>query len=803
MKKIIFMIVGFMPLYLIAQSVQLIDKSTHNPLADVAVMSDNEIIAITGLNGMANISTAKVEMIVFNKMGYETTSILKSTISDGAKIEMLQKTYDLNPVVVSGSRFPDSLRTLAQQINVISSSEIAFQNAMSTADVLQNTGEVLVQKSQFGGGSPMLRGFEASRILLVVDGVRMNNAIYRAGHLQNSVTMDQAMLDNIEIAYGPSSVVYGSDALGGVIHFRSKNPTLLTDGNSMASGNVSARYGTAASDKTAHFDLNLAGKNIASLTSVTYSNFDDLHAGGTPNKDNKYGSFGFRPIYQETINGVDTIIVNPDSTKQVASGYSQYDILEKILYQPNENTSHLLNLQFSNSTDVPRYDRLTVAGSGPNTLKSAEWYYGPQTRFMASYQFSNTKATKIYDDMHIIASYQHIVESRNDRGFGKKALTSRTENVGVIGLTADFMKNIGSNKLHYGLEGYFNDVQSEGTSTDVFTDEVSPASTRYPDGGSTMNMYAVYANHSLAFADNKLILHDGLRFNITNLNASFIDTTFYPFPYSDITQNNSALTGSIGLTYLPADDWKIAILGSTGFKAPNVDDLAKVFDSEPGIVVVPNPNLKPEYTYNTDLQIAKEFGDLVELEVTGFYTIYRNYFTTAPSTFNGQDSIMYDGQLSEVLTSTNFGKAFIYGFNAGIDINITDYLSLSSYINYTYGRIETDTTPIPLDHIPPVYGKTSLNLQVSKFRAEFYSMYNSWKRIEDYNTTGGEDNLSSATVDGMPSWFTLNLKAAYAVTDYLQIQVGCENILDLNYRVFASGISAPGRNIFISLRGRF
>lgn len=308
--------------------------------------------------------------------------------------------------------------------------------------------------------------------------------------------------------------------------------------------------------------------------------------------------------------------------------------------------------------------------------------------------------------------------------------------MGVIGLTADFMKNIGSNKLHYGLEGYFNDVQSEGTSTDVFTDEVSPASTRYPDGGSTMNMYAVYANHSLAFADNKLILHDGLRFNITNLNASFIDTTFYPFPYSDITQNNSALTGSIGLTYLPADDWKIAILGSTGFKAPNVDDLAKVFDSEPGIVVVPNPNLKPEYTYNTDLQIAKEFGDLVELEVTGFYTIYRNYFTTAPSTFNGQDSIMYDGQLSEVLTSTNFGKAFIYGFNAGIDINITDYLSLSSYINYTYGRIETDTTPIPLDHIPPVYGKTSLNLQVSKFRAEFYSMYNSWKRIEDYNTTG-------------------------------------------------------------------
>lgn len=797
------MILGCMPVYLIAQTVQVIDKTTHNPLADVAVMADHEIIGITGLNGMVDISSAPTEMLLFSKMGYETAIVMKSTLAEGSKVEILRKTYDLNPVVVSGSRFPDSLRTLPQQINVISSSDIAFENAMSMADVLQNTGEVLVQKSQFGGGSPILRGFEASRILLVVDGVRMNNAIYRAGHLQNSITMDQAMLDNVEIAYGPSSVVYGSDALGGVIHFRSKDPKLLTGGNAVASGNVSARYGTAASDKTAHFDLNLAGKKIASLTSVTFSDFDDLHAGANPNKNNKYGSFGFRPYYQQTINGVDTIIKNSDSTKQVSSGYTQYDILEKILYQPNIQNTHLLNLQFSTSSDVPRYDRLTRAGSGPNTLKSAEWYYGPQTRFLASYQYTNTQSTKLYDAMHITASYQWIEESRNDRGFGKPDLSSRTENVSVIGLTADFMKNIRKNKLHYGIEGYLNDVKSVATSTDIFSNEVSPESTRYPDGGSQMNMYAVYANHSLSFAGDKLILHDGLRFNVTQLDARFIDTTFYPFPYSEISQNNSALTGSIGLTFLPSDSWKIALLESSGFKSPNIDDLAKVFDSEPGIVVVPNPDLKPEYTFNTDLQIVKEFRDVVELEVTGFYTLYRNYFTTAPGTFNGEDSIMYDGELSQVLTSTNFGKAYIYGFNAGIDITITEYLSLSSYINYTYGRIETDSTPSPLDHIPPLYGKTSLNLQISKFHAECYSLYNGWKHLEDYNITGGEDNLSSASVDGMPSWFTLNFKAAYAITDFLQVQAGCENILDLNYRVFASGISAPGRNIFIALRGRF
>ena len=318
-----------------------------------------------------------------------------------------------------------------------------------------------------------------------------------------------------------------------------------------------------------------------------------------------------------------------------------------------------------------------------------------------------------------------------------------------------------------------------------------------------MNNFAAYISHNIKMSNGKWVLNDGLRYNYSMLTAKFEDKTFFPFPFDEIEQNNGALTGSLGIIYLPNASTKVALSGSTGFRTPNVDDLTKVFESSAGAIVVPNPDIKPEYTYNIDLNLVKVFADRVELELTGFYTIANNYFSTQPSTFGGEDSIIYDGELSQVLTVMNTESAYLYGFNAGIDVKINDMFSLASYITYTYGRVETDTTPYPLDHIPPMYGKTSFNFKKDKIHAEVYALYNGWKHIEDYNIVGGEDNEQYATVDGMPSWYTLNLKAGYKINDMFEVQAGCENILDLNYRVFASGISAPGRNVYVTLRSKF
>lgn len=127
--------------------------------------------------------------------------------------------FTLKEVTIAANKTEQSLIEVPNQIQILKSNEIAAIQAQSTADVLANTGNVFVQKSQMGGGSPVLRGFEANRILLVVDGVRMNNLIYRGGHLQNVITLDNNILDRTEIVFGSGSTIYGSDALGGTIHF--------------------------------------------------------------------------------------------------------------------------------------------------------------------------------------------------------------------------------------------------------------------------------------------------------------------------------------------------------------------------------------------------------------------------------------------------------------------------------------------------------------------------------------------------------------------------------------------------------
>lgn len=709
-----------------------------------------------------------------------------------------EKTYDLEEVVISGSRFPDKREDVAQQIDIIKPTSIAFSNSANAGDLLQQTGLVLVQKSQLGGGSPILRGFEASRILMVVDGVRMNNAIYRAGHLQNIITMDQSLLDRIEIAYGPSSVVYGSDALGGVIHFYTKNPNLLSEGENAVSGSAFLRYGTAANELSGNLSFNLASKKFASYTSVSYSDFNDLKAG--ENTNSEFPDFGLRPYYVVTNNHVDELVKNEDKTVQVYSGYTQYDVMEKLLFQQNDHLSHKINFQYSTSTDIPRYDRLTDP-LNDDSLRFAEWYYGPQERMLASYDLAWNAKKKLFDDMHFLASYQDIQESRHQRRYGKTNLQHRVEDVGVVGFNLDFSKNLNAGELRYGFESYLNSVTSTANEEDIITGVESPLDTRYPDGGSTMNNFAVFVSHIYKIND-KLTLNEGLRYNYSFLHAQFDDKTFFPFPFGEIDQNSGALTGSLGIIFMPAESWRISLIGSTGFRTPNVDDLTKVFESAPGSVIIPNPDLKPENTYNVDLQLMKVIADKIEIELSGFYTRFTNYLTVEPSLFNGEDSIMYDGELSEVLSSTNGGNAYLYGMNAGIDAAISDKFSIASYITYTYGRLETDTTAAPLDHIPPVYGKTALNYQTEKFHAEFYALYNGWKKLKDYSTSG-EDNEQYATAEGMPSWYTLNLKLAYQIAEWLDAEAGCENILDTNYRVFASGISAPGRNIYLTLRTKF
>lgn len=709
-------------------------------------------------------------------------------------------TLKLDEFVYSANKFKENKKNIAQPLQLISVKEIKWAMPQTTAGLLEQTGSVFMQRSQAGGGSAAMRGFEASRLLMVVDGVRMNNAIYRAGHLQNIITIDNNILDNVEVLFGPASTMYGSDALGGVIIFNTLQPKLSAADEMEAGTNLMTRYSSANHEATGHLDLNLGFRKIASLTSVTYSSFDDLRQGSSRNPF--YGSFGLRNEYVTRVGGADSIVKNPDPNIQKQSGYTQVDVLEKILFQQNKHISHGLNLQYSNSSDIPRYDRLTDLRNGK--LRYAEWYYGPQERLMAAYNFNAVKLNGIVDEIKANVNYHAIEESRHQRTRGSDMRQSRIENVDVIGYNIDLRKKMNRHELTVGTDGQYNKVRSAAHERDIVADTTAPLDTRYPDGGSSMYYGAVYAQHYFKIIENKLVLNDGVRLNYTNLHSVFNDTTFFPFPFKEANQENLAWSGNIGIIAMPSKRWRFALNGSTGFRSPNVDDMAKVFESAGGVnLAVPNPNLKPEYTYNADMGITYTANNILKIEANGFYTWFRNAIVQDKFTLNGKDSVMYDGKQTAVVASQNKAKAYVYGFTSALTANLSPNVTFYSVINFTYGRYYTPAgILVPLDHIAPVFGKTSIMYTQKRFTGEAFALYNGRKRLQDYSPSG-EDNLTYATVHGMPGWYTLNLRAGYKFNKHLGVQLALENILDYNYRVFASGISAPGRNFVVTFRGSF
>ncbi|HEY5823475.1 MAG TPA: TonB-dependent receptor, partial [Cyclobacteriaceae bacterium] len=578
-------------------------------------------------------------------------------------------------------------------------------------------------------------------------------------------------------------------------------------GDKWISGNAFMRYGTVNKEKTGHMDLNLGGKRFASLTSFTYSDFGDLRMGEKTN--NAFGEqFGVRNQYAQRAadNQSDILVDNSDPFVQTESGYKQWDVLQKFLFKQSDRITHTLNFQYSNSTDVPRYDRLTDPGSNGNGLRFGEWYYGPQERLMTAYKLRMTDLGNFADAMAITASYQAVEESRHDRRFNNNSRNDRTEEVDVWALTIDFNKTFGKNNLRYGFDSQFNSLVSTASQINIVTQQRSPQSTRYPDGDNTMNVLALYATHTLTLSD-KLFLNDGLRVGTSSLKSTFVDKSFFDFPYDDIKQNPTYASGNLGLIFTPSS-WKFSLMGSTGYRVPNVDDLAKVFESvagdetTTGTLVIPNADLKPEKTINVDFGATKFFGEKVRIEGNLFATQINDAIVMLPTTYNGQSTVIYEGFPADVVSSQNAEQAYIYGYSASLFVKPITQLSLNASYNYTKGRVKSEPNETPLDHVAPTFGRVGVQYSTNKFKSEVFSVFNGWKTLENYSGSG-EDNLQYATPRGMPSWYTINLRASYQLTTAFLLQAGVDNLLDLQYRQFASGINSPGRNFFLTLRVGF
>ncbi|SFW53120.1 TonB-dependent receptor plug domain-containing protein [Cellulophaga fucicola] len=786
-----------------AQEIIILDQDTKEPIQDVAIFnSDKSKTALTTFNGNADLSVFnKNERITLKHIGYQTKKTTKNLLlKRGKTIYLVLAVEELDGIVMSVSKWEQQKKDIPQKVVSISEKTIAFTNPQTAADLLQKSGKIFVQKSQLGGGSPMIRGFATNRLLITVDGVRMNNAIFRGGNLQNVIAIDPFSINNTEVIFGPGSVIYGSDAIGGVLNFYAKKPVFSKTEEANISGNTTYRFSTANSENTIHADINYGKQKWAFLTSVTYSDFDDLKMG-------EHGPDSYlRQNYAETINNEDALTINSNPKKQVTSGYNQINAMQKIAFKPNNNWNYELGLYFSETSDFSRYDRLIRPSKDETGLRSAEWYYGPQEWFMSKIGMQHQGKGKFYDRLKINAAYQHFGESRNDRDFGSTTLNTTEENVDAFSTNIDFEnKRIGDLRLYYGLEYVFNKINSKGFETDTESKQITNAASRYPDN-SRWQTTAGYINAEYKAKPN-LTLLSGLRYSHVWINAEF-DKTFYPFPFDDANLNTGALTGSIGLSWFPKESFQVTFNGSTGFRAPNIDDVGKIFDSEPGSVVVPNPDLEAEYAYNADLGIQKNFNDKVIIKGAVFYTYLVDALVRRDFTFNGETEIEYHGELSNVQAIQNAAKAYVHGFEFGVDAYFTEHLSLSSNLTFTKGiEEEEDGTESPGRHVAPTFGDVHLIWKNDKLKTDLFFNFNGEVSYNNLSSSErSKDYIYATDSNGnpySPNWQTLNLHTSYQITNKIKATLGWENITNQRYRTYSSGIVAPGTNLISSISYQF
>lgn len=782
-----------------AQEILVLEKGTEVPLAYVAIYNkDKTKSTFTGGEGKAELSRfTSDETLLFRHIShYELTTTKSRILASGGKVYLTVDESQLQEVVLSVSRFKQKKQETPQKVISIKPEEITFANPQTSADLLQSTGKVYVQKSQLGGGSPMIRGFATNRLLLTVDGVRMNNAIFRSGNTQNIISIDPLAINETEVILGPGSVIYGSDAIGGVMNFYTLKPVFSYREENI-SGSVLSRYSTANNEKTFHGDINIGFEKWAFLSSITFSDFDDL----------KMGSHGpgeyLRPHYVVTRNGEDVVVANEDPRVQVPTGYDQINLLQKVAFQPDEIWDFTLSAYYSSTSNFPRYDRLYQKRNGQ--YRSAEWYYGPQKWFLGNVQIEKKGRGTLYDKVKFTGAYQYFEESRNDRSFGGDMFYNSREQVDAYSANLDFEKGFTRDKFFYGFEYVFNLVGSRATGRNIETNAVEPSPSRYPDG-STWQSLAAYTGYQMEVS-KKLHFQFGARYNAIILRSDFSDS-YYDFPFENANLNTGALTGTAGLNWQPNEKvaWKLNL--STAFRAPNIDDVSKIFDSEPGSVVVPNPDLKPEYAYNGEVGLNWKITDFLIIDLSSFYTLLDDAMVRRDYVMNGKTTINYQGEEHNLQAIQNSAKAFVYGLEGGLEIKFSPDLNLISQLTVTEGKEELeDGKTAPLRHASPMFGNTHLVYKINRIKLDLFGEYNGRFDHEDLAPSEqGKPHLYAIDEEGnpySPSWYTINFTGRYEVGDDWQVTASLENITDQRYRTYSSGIAAAGRNLILALKYSF
>ncbi|MBT4881458.1 MAG: TonB-dependent receptor [Flavobacteriales bacterium] len=754
-----------------AQEIILLDALTELPIEGVSVSSKTKDLGVISNNmGITNLSVfSSKETLIIQHIAYQKIEQIKSSIQQKT-IFLVLKTHSLENVEITESK--ESLKSTLKHLKITPTIMLKSQSAQ-TSDLLEKTMGVSIQNSQNGGGSPNLRGMEANRLLIVVDGIPLNNTIFRSGHLQSTATINPIFLKDAEVLFGPASVAYGNGAMGGAILFSTKRP------ENKNSTQFTQQYESSSDAVFTSIISNYKTNNSANISGFSLKSYGNLKMGS--NRKHGFKNWGKEAIITE-------------NNIQKGTAYQQADFFHKTLFKLSNTNFLLFNSQFSTSSNINRFDKLNDIKDGEQKYKN--WYYGPQKRFFQSARLKNYFQNFASDESVFTVAYQNIKESRHKQKNGDELLNNRTETLHILDFKSDFLKQFNRFKLNYGFDSRFQKLNSTANLSDKNTHFYN--TTRYPDGGANVINNAIYSQINLDCTKNLLLLV-GSRYSINSLSATFQDTTVIHLPFNEIRVHNKSLSNSLQLVYKYNPSLRINGAVSNGFRNPNTDDIGKVFSKNDLSVIVPNNNLSPEKSLNIETGIHLKIKNIITVQLQIFQTQITDAIERREATLNELDSMNYDGEMMKIMMNTNIGRATIKGLNFAYQLKINKQFSHNTIINALHGET---VDGLPLAHIPPTSITSTLNYEYNNQAISLSTHYNALKKAIDYDL-GGVDNLEEATQIGNPSWYTLSLKYSNSLDKNLTFIAGIQNIMDIHYKTFGSGISASGRNFTLSLRANF
>lgn len=712
-------------------------------------------------------------------------------------------TYRLDDIVVSSSRWCKESQAQPVKITRISFDKANKFNPQTAADLLGLTGEVFIQKSQYGGGSPMIRGFATNRLLYSIDGVRMNTAIFRSGNIQNVISLDHFAIADSEVLFGPGAVAYGSDAIGGAMVFSTLEPRLAVDETAIVDGSATIRTATASNELTAHINAGIGWRRWALLTSFTYSSFGDLKQGS--NGPEEY------IMPHSVVSGfnadgslADHVIANSDKRKQRPSAYSQYNLMQKVRYKPNRDWNFEYALHLSETSEYARYDRHQRVRNG--LPRYAEWNYGPQFWMMNHLRAEQINGGTIYDSMRVNIALQRFEESRISRDLNNPRRETQSESVDVWSANIDFIKEVTTGfSLSYGAEYVQNNVRSKGVATDIIIGTKESMAARYPNAEwYSIGLFTQAEWH----ITERVNFAAGIRYNHYLIDNDF-SSVGYDVPFNPHQEASAgSISGNVGFNWRPSSGWLFRLNYARGFRAPNVDDMGKLFDNADGCVTVPNPELESEYADNVEIGFAKHIGSFLKFDITAYYTHLNNAIVRRDFIFNGSSTIHYQGEGCRVQALQNAAAANIWGIQAAINGRFAKWFYTNTHINWQRGFEELDNgDKSPSRHTAPLFGRAAVGFDGELLTIEAFTTFQAERGASDMPMEEREKKeIYALDADGnaySPAWFTLNLRTSLKLFKGVELNATVENIADRRYRPYSCGISAPGRNTTISLKYTF